>query len=236
MCSAFTARASRRRLGLGRTGLHKGRHDLAHRRRRRRVVRHVGRQVVRVHGRGRVRRRGRTRRVVARDVEPDRVVPCRVVVDAGRLQVATQARTLLLRYCANPRAGFWLRMVPPELVRRVAATFDDAIADCLRVTACARGARDDGCWRRALKQAQLPVRLGGLGLTSAERQADAAWCGSWALCWARLQRFFPTLRRGVPLGGPLLSDCLRRGLRSVWRPCGGGRACHPCRGGDRQHQ
>ena len=46
--------------------------------------------------------------------------------DACRLQVATQARTLLQRYCANPRAGFWLRMVPPHLVRRVAATFDDA--------------------------------------------------------------------------------------------------------------
>ena len=61
--------------------------------------------------------------------------------DAGRLQVATQARTLLLRYCANPRAGFWLRMVPPDLVRRVAATFDDAIAACLRETACARAAR-----------------------------------------------------------------------------------------------
>ena len=113
--------------------------------------------------------------------------------DAGRLQVATQARTLLLRYCANPRAGFWLRMVPPELVRRVAGTFDDAIAECLRVTACARGARDEARWRRALKQAQMPVRLGGLGLTSAARQADAAWCGSWALCWARLQRFFPEL-------------------------------------------
>ena len=27
--------------------------------------------------------------------------------DAGRLQVAAQARTLLLRFCANPRAGFW---------------------------------------------------------------------------------------------------------------------------------
>ena len=51
--------------------------------------------------------------------------------DSGRLQVATQARTLLLR-CANPRAGFWLRMVPPHLVRRVAATFDDAITACLR--------------------------------------------------------------------------------------------------------
>ena len=113
--------------------------------------------------------------------------------DSGRLQVATQARTLLLRYCANPRAGFWLRMVPPHLVRRVAATFDDAIAACLRETACARGAPDDARWQRALKQARLPVRLGGLGLTSAAGQADAAWCGSWAQCWSRMQSFFPAL-------------------------------------------
>ena len=113
--------------------------------------------------------------------------------DAGRLQVAAQARTLLLRYCANPRAGFWLRMVPPHLVRRVAATFDDAIEACLRETVCSRGAPDDARWRRALKQARLPMRLGGLGLTSAAGQADAAWCGSWALCWSRMQRFFPAL-------------------------------------------
>ena len=82
--------------------------------------------------------------------------------DSGRLQVAAQARTLLLRYCANPRAGFWLRMVPPHLVQRVAATFDDAIEACLRETVCSRGAPDDARWRRALKQARLPVRLGGL--------------------------------------------------------------------------
>ena len=37
------------------------------------------------------------------------------------------------------------------------------------------------------------MRLGGLGLTSAVGQADAAWCGSWALCWSRMQRFFPAL-------------------------------------------
>jgi hypothetical protein len=82
-------------------------------------------------------------------------------------------------------------MVPPHLVRRVAATFDDAIAACLRETACARGAPDDARWRRALKQAQLPVRLGGLGLTSAAGQADAAWCGSWAQCWSRMQGHEP---------------------------------------------
>ena len=34
-------------------------------------------------------------------------------------------------------------MVPPHLVRRVAATFDDAIEACLRETVCSRGALDD---------------------------------------------------------------------------------------------
>jgi hypothetical protein len=49
-------------------------------------------------------------------------------------------------------------------------------AAALRETACARGAPDDARWLRALKQAQLPVRLGGLGLTSPP-----------------MQRFFPAL-------------------------------------------
>ena len=89
-------------------------------------------------------------------------------------------------------------MVPPHLVRRVAAVFDYAIANCLRDTVGARGAPDDRRWLRALKQARLPVRLGGLGLTGAAANADAAWCGSWALCWARLQHLFPALR-GVDL-------------------------------------
>ena len=53
----------------------------------------------------------------------------------------------------GPRAGFWLRMVPPHLVRRVAAAFDGAIAECLRDTVGARGARDDARWLRALRQA-----------------------------------------------------------------------------------
>ena len=111
--------------------------------------------------------------------------------DAG----AHAAAALLLRYCANPRAGFWLRTHGAARAGAASgsSTFDDAIAECLRVTACVRGARDEARWRRALKQAQLPVRMDGLGLTSAARQADASWCGSWALCWARLQRFFPEL-------------------------------------------
>ena len=36
--------------------------------------------------------------------------------DHGRLVTARQARTLLLRYCANPQVSFLLRVVPPHLV------------------------------------------------------------------------------------------------------------------------
>ena len=82
--------------------------------------------------------------------------------DAGRLQVAAQARTLLLRYCANPRAGFWLRM---HLVQRVAATFDDAIEACL---VCSAPTTRGGAG------AQAGTAARAAWLTSAEGQADAA--------------------------------------------------------------
>ena len=39
----------------------------------------------------------------------------------------------------------------------------------------------------AEKQARLPVRLGGMGLTSQEAIRPAAWVGTWALCWRPLQ-------------------------------------------------
>ena len=82
--------------------------------------------------------------------------------DSGRLQVAAQARTLLLRYCANPRAGFWLRM---HLVQRVAATFDDAIEACL---VCSAPTTRGGAG------AQAGTAARAAWLTSAEGQADAA--------------------------------------------------------------
>ena len=73
------------------------------------------------------------------------------------------AAAALLRHPARGLLG--LRMVPPHLLQRVAATFDDATETCLdkRETVCSRGgARRRAVWRRALKQARLPVRLGGL--------------------------------------------------------------------------
>ena len=45
----------------------------------------------------------------------------------------------------------------------------------------ARVGRKDVQWVRALKQARLPVNMGGMGLTSAEDIRGAAWVGTWAL-------------------------------------------------------
>ena len=36
-------------------------------------------------------------------------------------------------------------------------------------------------FERALKQARLPVNMGGMGLTGAEDIRNAAWVGTWAL-------------------------------------------------------
>jgi hypothetical protein len=63
--------------------------------------------------------------------------------DKGRLQTAQQCRLLLLRYCANPRAAFWLRVVKPEIIERAGLVHDKAFEECLRAMCQAEGAEDD---------------------------------------------------------------------------------------------
>ena len=55
---------------------------------------------------------------------------------------------------------------------------------------------------RAVAQARLPVRLGGLGLTSMVDVTPAACVGSWALCWGPLQRLCPHLFGALDLSAP----------------------------------
>ena len=51
----------------------------------------------------------------------------------------------------------------------------------------------------AFRQARLPVKMGGMGITSMEQVRPAAWVGSWALTW-------PTLRRlHAPFGSVLIT-------------------------------
>jgi hypothetical protein len=46
---------------------------------------------------------------------------------------------------------------------------------------------------RAIQQARLPVKMGGLGLTSMTATLDAACVGKWALCWHQMRRLCPQL-------------------------------------------
>jgi hypothetical protein len=63
----------------------------------------------------------------------------------------------------------------------------------------------------ALAQARLPVKMGGMGLTSMTQIRPAAVVGTWALCFEPLVRMCPQAAGGLNLGGPTadLSPCLR---------------------------
>ena len=108
---------------------------------------------------------------------------------------------LLLRYCANPQVGFWLRCVRPDLIAGAAAAYDAAMADCFFRSLHSHGsahARWAGRRERAFQQATLPIRAGGFGLTSAARLSPVAWVASWAATWAPLLEMVPALA-GVDL-------------------------------------
>ena len=82
----------------------------------------------------------------------------------------------------NTTLTFFLRTMPPSVTLAAAKEHDRLIADSLyELVGGARVGRKDVQWVRALKQARLPVNMGGMGLTSAEDIRGAAWVGTWAL-------------------------------------------------------
>ena len=85
-----------------------------------------------------------------------------------------QSAWLLLLYCANTRANYWLRGVPPEDVAQFASDHDVATQSCLSQLLGA------GLTQDAQDLASLPLSLGGCGLRSASRSKEAAHWASWA--------------------------------------------------------
>ena len=82
---------------------------------------------------------------------------------------------LLLRCCAHPRVSHLLRGVPPDLARPGAVQYDATILEGLQDLLPGAPLSE-----RALRVVGLPIRMGGLGLTSAVRVSPAAYLGSWA--------------------------------------------------------
>ena len=103
-----------------------------------------------------------------------------------------QSAWQLLLQCAGPRSNHLLRTLPPSMSKRYAA------------------AHDEGMWETAIKLlhglpgsdtevetakmlATLPMRLGGLGLRSAERTAQPAYWASWADALGMLHERLPAV-------------------------------------------
>ena len=95
---------------------------------------------------------------------------------------STQARLLLLRYCAVPRAAFLIRTMPPSLVASFTVGFDELIIAHFAHTqefgmALPPGSDAARQWRYML---QAPKRLGGVGLLSSEVLSPMAYLASLA--------------------------------------------------------
>ncbi len=103
-----------------------------------------------------------------------------------------QSSWLLLSMCASTRANYYLRALPPSQSRAFAESHDQAMLNTLfALLDHPDGEREDVHWARMV--AQLPLRLGGLGLRSAVRVAPAAYWASWADCLEMIQRRHPVL-------------------------------------------
>ena len=72
--------------------------------------------------------------------------------------------------------------MPPSVTLPAAERHDELIDTALyKLVGGARVGAAGTCWERARKQARLPVKMGGMGLTSAVDIREPAWIGTWAL-------------------------------------------------------
>ena len=87
-----------------------------------------------------------------------------------------QCAWLMLSMSAVPRANHFIRMLPPSQSTQYAQAHDEAVWSCFTTLMGTTELRDDALARHI---ATLPARMGGLGLRSAERSAQAAFWASW---------------------------------------------------------
>ena len=98
----------------------------------------------------------------------------------------------ILLQSAGPRANHTLRTLPPKLSAEYAQGRDEAMCNTVKtllgeVPGTADAVREAEC------VAKLPMRMGGLGLRSAVRCADAAYWASWADAFHMIHERTPTV-------------------------------------------
>ena len=86
--------------------------------------------------------------------------------DCGpQLNTAQQIRQMLVRYCANTTLVYFLRTMPPSVTAAAARRHDELIERAFYSLVHSEGATTTEI-TFALRQARLPVSLGGMGLTA----------------------------------------------------------------------
>ena len=90
-----------------------------------------------------------------------------------------QCAWLLLLFCGAPRCTYMLRTLPPADTAAFATRHDAAVLSCLEML-LAGGEAGAPLPATSARRAQLPLRMGGLGLGSAVQERHAAYWASWA--------------------------------------------------------
>ena len=120
------------------------------------------------------------------------------VRDTRQINVALQVQHEIVRYCANTSLVYFMRTMGPAAVAAAAGLHDRLVGDALHAI-LGTGAATPAERSRAARQARLPVKMGGCGLTLQSGILDAACVGSWALVWRPLQQLLPQLFADVNL-------------------------------------
>lgn len=106
----------------------------------------------------------------------------------------------LIRICLPAKANHICRSVPPPLCTAAMQRLDKVILE-LVYDVCNIAAVADPAAAEVLRdQVQLAAGLGGLGIRSLEKTADAAFVGSWSLVYSRVAALVPKVKEGVTGG------------------------------------
>ena len=135
-------------------------------------------------------------------VESQNVLGLAYLRDSANTHNASQAKLGLIKWCANTKPVYWLRLHLPSRVRQSCINHDSrirtALQDLVNFTAA-----DAVEIRNAVSQAALPSDgMGGLSLTSTLASSAAHALGAWGSALPRIKSLFPRLR-DVSLESPL---------------------------------
>ncbi len=118
-----------------------------------------------------------------------------------------QCAWLLTSMCASPRSSFYLRSLPPSLSQSFAQRHDNRLWETLQALLNNPAETPEEQYV-ARAMAAFPMRMGGLGLRSAQRLSHAAYWASWADGLEMMHKRCPTIAGHIvtALNGDLLQE------------------------------